>query len=182
MQPDPAHPDNRQRQLRTGADKEGKKPAGWHYQRQAHAEDGDDAPDGEHYVTFHNDEPGRGCRALQGLAVDGRKVSALRLSFAVRGKDIRAGERPDNWPLMVVTFYDDQRAAVGEEYVGPFYGTFDWRREAQVIRVPLQARAAIVRIGLLGGGGRILVRRFAAAGDRPVGRVERYPLFRTVGG
>ena len=47
------------------------------------------------------------------------------------------------------------RATVGEESIGPFAGTFDWREEAGRIRVPLRAREAIVRIGLLGAVGEL---------------------------
>ncbi len=157
VQPDPKHPQlvNGSFEKAIQGDKDEPQPTGWHYLRQAKLTTDGDAPDGERYLVFTNDEPGRGCRALQGLAIDGREVSALKLSLDVRGRGIRAGERPDNWPLVVVTFYNDQRAAVGEEYVGPFFGTFDWRHEEHVVRVPLAARAAIVRIGLLGAVGEI---------------------------
>ncbi|HEX5472280.1 MAG TPA: protein-L-isoaspartate(D-aspartate) O-methyltransferase, partial [Lacipirellulaceae bacterium] len=50
-------------------------------------------------------------------------------------------------------FYDERRAAVGEESVGNFQGTFDWRQESGRVRVPLKAREAIIRIGLLGATG-----------------------------
>lgn len=133
-----------------------KEPAGWHYQRQLTLRtDAADSPDGEYYVTFHNSEPGRGCHALQGFAVDGRDVSALELSLSVRGDDIRPGAQPDQWPRVVVTFYDDRRATVGEQSVGPFVGTFAWRLETKLLPVPLRAREAILRIGLLGATGEL---------------------------
>lgn len=131
-------------------------PAGWHYQRQLQlVSDAENAPDGERYVTFHNEEPGRGSHALQGFAVDGRKVSKLKLSYSVRGENIHRGQQPDNWPLIVVTFYDDSRAMIGHASVGPFYGSFDWRREEHQIAVPLKAKEAIIRIGLLGAVGEL---------------------------
>jgi len=132
-----------------------KQPAGWHYQRQLTLQTDATAPEGNSYAVFRNKEPGRGCQALQGFAVDGREVSALQLSFSARGKDIGPGQRADQWPSVVVTFYDERRATVGEESVGPFAGTFPWRNETQTVRVPLRAREAILRIGLLGATGEL---------------------------
>ena len=43
----------------------------------------------------------------------------------------------------------------GLAIVGPWVGTFDWRREEQRIEVPARAREAIVCIGLLGAVGEI---------------------------
>jgi protein-L-isoaspartate(D-aspartate) O-methyltransferase len=133
-------------------------PAGWHYQRQLKlVQQAADAPDGQAYVTFHNAEPDRGSHALQGFAVDGRAVSTLGISFSVRGENIRPGARPDELPKAVVTFYDQRRRALGEESVGPFFGTFAWRQENAVLRVPLRAREAILRIGLLGAVGKLSI-------------------------
>ncbi len=139
-----------------GDNQKPKEPAGWHYQRQLTLkQSAPGTPDGKAYVTFHNTEPDRGSHALQGFAVDGRAVSTLRLSFSVRGDNIGPGAKPDQWPQVVVTFYDDRRQSVGEESVGPFTGTFPWRREDKVLRVPLRAREAILRIGLLGAVGEL---------------------------
>jgi protein-L-isoaspartate(D-aspartate) O-methyltransferase len=138
----------------------GKSPAGWHYQRQLTlVTDPPTAPDGRRFVTFRNEEPGRGCHALQGFAVDGRKVVKLRVACSARGENIQAGAEPDEWPMIVITFYDDRRAMIGEGRVGPFFGTFDWQTESQVVRVPLKAREAIVRIGLLGAVGELSLDR-----------------------
>jgi protein-L-isoaspartate(D-aspartate) O-methyltransferase len=133
-----------------------KEPAGWHYQRQLTLKTAaTDAPDGTAYATFQNAEPDRGCHALQGFAIDGRVVSTLGISFSARGDDIRPGAKPDQLPKVVITFYDERRRAVGEEAVGPFTGTFSWRNEYKVLRVPLRAREAILRIGLLGAVGQL---------------------------
>lgn len=155
VKPDPAKP-----RLSNGSfeelttDSEGKEePVGWHYQRQLAVKSDSKAPAGQRFVTFHNAEAGRGCHALQGFAVDGRQVSALELRFSVRGDNIRQGEPADQWPRIVVTYYDDHRAALGEETIGSFTGTFDWREETGRIPVPLRAREAILRIGLLGAVG-----------------------------
>jgi protein-L-isoaspartate(D-aspartate) O-methyltransferase len=133
-------------------------PAAWHYQRQLTLiENASEAPDGAMYVAFRNNEPGRGSQALQGFAVDGRAVSTLRVSFSVRGTKIQPGAAPDQLPAVVVTFYDEQRQAVGEQTIGPFSGTFAWRKEENVLRVPLRAREAILRIGLLGAVGELAI-------------------------
>jgi protein-L-isoaspartate(D-aspartate) O-methyltransferase len=157
VKPDPANP-----QLANGSFEEttsnsegDDEPTGWHYQRQLTVESGASAPDGKHFVTFHNTEPGRGCHALQGFAVNGRDVSALELHFSVRGENIRPDSQTGESPRIVVTFYDERRATVGEESVGKFDGTFAWREESSRIRVPLKAREAIIRIGLLGAVGEL---------------------------
>ena len=117
MQPDPEHPsianasfENVLMDAETGVET----PAGWHYQRQLTlATDPSHAPDGKRFLTFHNVQPGRGCHALQGFAVDGRKVAKLRLSFSARGHDILPGPEPEQQPGALITFYDDRRALIG---------------------------------------------------------------------
>ena len=83
VKPDPNNP-----QITNGSFEELQKsdsgkpqPAGWHYQQQLTLKsDAQAAHDGKNFVEFHNTEPGRGCQALQGFAVDGRKVSAIQVS------------------------------------------------------------------------------------------------------
>ncbi len=131
-------------------------PAGWHYQRQLTLEeDPAAAPDGRRYVTFKNEEPGLAAHALQGFAIDGRKVSKLKLDYCVRGRNIRPGSTPTEWPMIVFTFYDDRRAVIDEEHLGPFDGTFDWQTRSGTINVPLKAHECILRVGLLGAVGEI---------------------------
>jgi hypothetical protein len=162
VKPDPAKP-----QIFNGSFEENKpntedankeshdEPTGWHYQRQLKLESNSSAPDGKHFVTFENSDPSRGCQALQGFAVNGRGISALNLHYWARGKNIRPGAKSDELPRIIITFYDDHRATVGEESAGEFNGTFAWREETARIRVPLKAREAIIRIGLLGGVGEL---------------------------
>ncbi|MEX2168763.1 MAG: protein-L-isoaspartate(D-aspartate) O-methyltransferase [Pirellulales bacterium] len=133
---------------------DGDQPSGWHYVRQARVEsDSAVAPDGERFITFTNKEPGRGCQALQGFAVDGRKVKELNLSFQVRGKDIRYGQAREQWPFVIVTFYDERRRQLDSHPVGPFFGSFEWTNRQATLPVPVHAREAIIRIGLLGAIG-----------------------------
>ena len=127
----------------------------WHYQRQMKIVSDKAAPEGGHYAVFSNAEPGRGSQALQGFALDGRKVKALSVSFYIRGQDIRRGPKADDSPKLVILFYDENRASAGLGIVGPWAGTFDWRREERRIEVPARTREAIVCIGLLGGVGEV---------------------------
>jgi protein-L-isoaspartate(D-aspartate) O-methyltransferase len=157
VKPDPKNPGITNGDFEQSTDnKDGKKqPSGWHYQRQLTIQAEPTAPQGKQFVTFQNADPGRGCHALQGFAVDGREVAALKLSFWVRASNIRPGAKSTDWPRVVVTFYDERRATVGEESMGPFIGEFDWREEAGRLPVPLRAREGILRIGLLGAVGEI---------------------------
>jgi protein-L-isoaspartate(D-aspartate) O-methyltransferase len=157
--PDPLHPQlangSFEEVLDSGADEE-PQPAGWHYQRQLELNsDAATAPNGSRYVTFKNDEPGLAAHALQGFAVDGRKISKLQLDYSVRGKNIGPGSRPSEWPFIVFTFYDDRRGVIDEATIGPFDGTFDWRSRSDTVRVPIKARECVFRIGLLGAVGEI---------------------------
>jgi protein-L-isoaspartate(D-aspartate) O-methyltransferase len=130
-------------------------PVGWHYQRQAHLEEADDAPQGKHFLTFSNTEPGRASLALQGLAVDGRKVRELDVSVWVKAKNIRPGPSKEQEAMVSFTFYDENRAQIGFAWVGPWHDSFAWRRVAERISVPGRAREAIVRIGLTGATGEL---------------------------
>jgi len=140
-------------------------PTGWHYQRALKIVNAKNAPEGEHYVTFSNALPGRNSHALQGFAIDGRKVTQLWLSAQVRGNDIRPGENAQQLPDIVISFFDENRAGLGETSLGPWRGTFAWRGESKLIAVPPKAREAILRIGLLGATGDI---SFDAIELRPV--------------
>jgi len=130
-------------------------PTGWHYQRQLELVEADDAPSGKRYVTFSNAEPGRGCRALQGMAIDGREVGKLEIEFQVRGADILPGATVNQQPVFGITFYDENRGMLGQYVLGPWRASFPWQRERARCPVPIRAREAIIRIGLLGAVGEI---------------------------
>ena len=131
-------------------------PTSWHYVRQATLiADESEAPEGKQYIVFKNAEAGRGSQALQGFAVDGKHVKAIEVSFMVRGTDLRPGTRRDEVPMAVIAFYDERQDTVGERAVGPWRGTFKWQQEREVLEVPLRAKTAIIRIGLLGALGEL---------------------------
>ncbi len=130
-------------------------PAGWHYLRQAAAVDDPRAPEGARSLQFTNDAAGRPSQALQGLAIDGRRVSRLRASCHVRAEDLVAGPDKSQLPALIVVFYDQRRAVIDSAQLGPWTGSFPWRTEEGEIRVPLAAREANLRIGLHGATGRL---------------------------
>jgi len=140
--------------------------AGWHYQRQAELIADEDAPEGRRYIRFHNADPGRGCRALQAFAVDGREVRAIDVALAVRGDDLRPGQDRLQQAALIVTFYDERRAMVGHGIVGPWRASFDWQPERKRLAVPSSAREAIIRIGLHGGLGTLEIDGLSIAAAR----------------
>ncbi len=156
LKPDPTKPQIANGNFEEVADNQDGKsqPIGWHYQRQLKVES-DSAPEGSHYGLFANTESGRGCHALQGFAVDGRKVSQLQVKVWVRVKDVVPGATRHEMPAVVITYYDDRRAVVGEESVGPFVQNADWQEITAQVPVPLKAREAILRIGLHGATGEV---------------------------
>lgn len=159
VQPDPANP-----QLQNGGfetligEGQDRPPSGWYYLRQAELVTAPGAaPQGRRYLRFTNEDPGRGCRALQSLPVDGRQVPELDVSMMARGAGISYGQSRRQWPYIVLTFYDEHRSAIADEVIGPLHGDFDWTQVQGRLRVPVAARDAILRIGLLGAVGELSV-------------------------
>ncbi len=126
---------------------------GWYYQRQLTWEQGDDAPEGQHYVTFRNEQLGRPAHLLQGIPLDGRRLAEIEISAQVRYSDLRLSVRDGATPMIAMTFYDDQRKDLGFVLVGPFRNSSEWKLVGKRFRVPLRAREAILRIGLFGATG-----------------------------
>ncbi len=129
---------------------------GWYYQRQLTVVD-TVAPQGRRYVRFDNTDGGRGAQMLQGMAVDGSKVSSLRISLQARATDIRNGATAYEKAGLIVHYFGPDREPVGEEVIGPWTGSFPWRKVSELIPVPPRAREAIVRIGLNGATGTLAV-------------------------
>lgn len=135
-------------------------PEGWHYLRGAKVRrvgtthQSPESPT-DNYLSFENTQPGQASRALQGFALDGRKVRAVRLSVRVRAENLRAGPTPEQVPAIVLTCYDGRRAAIDNQVLGPWQGSFDWKTEQAELRIPSATREAILRLGLLGGTGKL---------------------------
>jgi protein-L-isoaspartate(D-aspartate) O-methyltransferase len=134
---------------------------GWHYPRQMKLVEEKSSPEGKQFAKFSNSEPGRNCQVLQGFAVDGRKVKYLDISFHVAGKEIHFAPMPNTkperfyQPMIVLVFYDENRATIDERAIGPWRGTFDWQKETRRVEIPPRARECIVQLGLLGATGEI---------------------------
>ena len=93
-------------------------------------------------MTFTNTVPGRNSQALQGFAVDGRKVAAdasFRRRFAARTS--APARTPQQLPGIIIGFYDENRPLLGpggEAGLGPWHGTFNWQSETKRISVPAE--------------------------------------------
>ncbi|HEV3004015.1 MAG TPA: protein-L-isoaspartate(D-aspartate) O-methyltransferase, partial [Pirellulales bacterium] len=130
-------------------------PAGWYYVRQARLETESGLPERGHYLALANATPGRDAQALQAVGVDGREVVELAISFWVRIRDVEAGATSDQWPRFLVTFYDVDRAPIGQTEVGPWSAATPWTRQQARVRVPRSARLAVVTLGMLGATGHV---------------------------
>jgi protein-L-isoaspartate(D-aspartate) O-methyltransferase len=130
---------------------------GWYYGRQVKwmgpSHENGSAPQGKAYVRFSNQTPGLNSHLLQGIAIDGRRVSMIRLSGQARTKDVRKGPDPESMPMIAISLYDEQRRDLGTYWLGPFRGSRPWRSSSRLIRVPPAAREAILRVGLFGATG-----------------------------
>jgi protein-L-isoaspartate(D-aspartate) O-methyltransferase len=131
-------------------------PVGWHYLRYAQiVVENEGSSKQSQFLSFESSQPGRASRALQGLALDGSSISKMKLSARVRGRDLQAGPTSGQRAAVMITFYDKRRAVIDSQRIANWSGSFDWRLESKTIRVPLAAREAIVRLGILGGVGRL---------------------------
>jgi protein-L-isoaspartate(D-aspartate) O-methyltransferase len=131
------------------------RPDGWYYIRHARLDPGVLAGHGKLCLSFANDEPGRGAQALQGIKVDGRVAHSLDVSAWIRCQNVQFGQTPDQLPRVLVTFFDEQRGAIAQQALGPWNGSFPWSQKRTTVQVPLEARLAIVAIGLLGATGEV---------------------------
>jgi protein-L-isoaspartate(D-aspartate) O-methyltransferase len=127
----------------------------WYYQRQLSWIADKQAPEGEHFIMFRNDEPGKPAIVMQGFPIDGRQVARLEVSAWVKHDNVRPGRDSDEMPAIAVTFYDEDRKPLGNRLIGPYRGTSPWREQRREFRVPTAAREAILRLGLFGAVGEI---------------------------
>jgi protein-L-isoaspartate(D-aspartate) O-methyltransferase len=148
--PDPSHPQVVNGDFETVLGKNDL-PVGWHYLRQATTETEED----DRCLSFSNQEIGKPSQALQGLAIDGRKVTEIEFSARVRGENLKPGPTEDQLPTILITFYDQRRAVITNKFLGKWQDTFDWKVVSRKFQVPPLAREAIIRLGLGGGTGRL---------------------------
>ena len=133
---------------------------GWYYGRQVQQvpiglqrTTSKNGPKGKTVVRFSNKTPGLASHLLQGIAIDGREISQIRLGGRARTEKIKKGPAEDAMPMIAITLYDELRSDLGTFRVGPFRGTRPWRQESRLIRVPVTTREAILRVGLFGATG-----------------------------
>jgi protein-L-isoaspartate(D-aspartate) O-methyltransferase len=154
VKPDPANPKVANGSFEEEAFKGGAQP-GWYYERQVSWETSDDAPQGKHFVTISNAEPGLPAHLLQGFAIDGRQVKQVELSAMVKTANVEWGRGLEERPQMGFTLYDENRKDLGNFVIGPFHGTTDWAKSSKVIDIPRTAREGILRLGLFGAKGSV---------------------------
>jgi protein-L-isoaspartate(D-aspartate) O-methyltransferase len=135
----------------------GEVPDGWFYQRQVTLEH-KKAPEGKHYITFSNREPGRDAHALQAIGIDGAKVKRITLSLWIQIDGTQRGTQDFQQPGLDIRFFDKENRRVGEEYVGPWIGTSSWQKVvSKPIKVPRGTHMAMMQLGLRGATGRLSV-------------------------
>lgn len=155
VQPDPTNPSIVNGNFETPPDSS-KSISGWYYASQAEYVTDEKAPDGEHYVKFKNENVGRSSHLLQGIGIDGSKVTHIEMSATIKTDLVLPGLEKSEMPMFAISFYDAQRRDLGVVILGPFTGTADWHKESKIVKVPPQAREGVVRIGLFGATGTAL--------------------------
>lgn len=154
-QPDPANPHivNGSFEEEPDYKSEGGQP-GWYYERLVNRKSDDRAPDGKHYLEFSNNQANLDGHLLQGFAIDGRAVKQLEVSGWVKTENVVGGQQDlDQKPYIAITLYNDERKQIARLDIGPFLGTTGWHEQRRTFAIPLQAREAIIRIGLFGATG-----------------------------
>ena len=152
VKPDPANPRIVNGSFEEPAFKEGGQP-GWYYERQIKWQDDAKSPDGKYHIVFTNSEPGLSSHLLQGLAIDGRKVSEVEVSGWVKLADVVPASGGKEACGIAMTLYDEQRRDLGTSFLGPLHGTAEWHVEKKTFKIPAAAREGIFRIGLFGATG-----------------------------
>ena len=126
---------------------------GWFYQRQVERITDSDAIDGECFARFTNSTRGRGSRVLQGFSVVGKEFKSLEVSASVKLSNVRPADKELAQPMIAISFYDASRKPLGQQWLGPWEGTTNWKKVQKSFRIPVSAREAIFRVGLFGATG-----------------------------
>jgi protein-L-isoaspartate(D-aspartate) O-methyltransferase len=157
VKPDPLHP----KLINGGFESlatEGKYVPGWFYEQLAKVEMDSKAPEGRHYLTFRNTEPGRSSHILQGFAIDGSVIHELRVSAKVRLEGVKNVPNPphvDMRPDIALSLYDANRKELGLVWVGPIRAVGGWQSVEKKFRIHPDTREAIIRLGLFGATGEV---------------------------
>lgn len=155
IQPDPLNPMLRNTGFDIDDNQDGY-PDHWHYQRQVHI-DPTGGPDGSPCAVFTCEDVGRPAQVLQGMAIDGNRIAALKVGLKYKLSSSKFGTQPFEKPSLVIHFYDNQRRVIAEPIIGPWFDTAEWTTISKTIPVPMQAREMILRVGLNGATGVLAV-------------------------
>ena len=153
VKPDPANPEILNWDFEEGLDENGFV-KGWYYQRRLQLTKSENAPSGDYYIEFANDVPGQHAHVMQGISIDGRKVSALDFEANIALANIKQGLHAEDLPVAVLSFYDKDRRLLKDVLLDPLTQDSDWQKvELESVRVPIATKEAIVRVGLFGATG-----------------------------
>lgn len=125
----------------------------WYYDFGAKLEEAPDAPSGKHVVKFKNKKQGVPTSLLQGIPLDGRVVTKLRLSGHVTTSGVKISHVFEEEPFIILQFLDKNRNRIGYNWLGPFVGDHKWHKVENTFPVPFESREAIVLVGLFGAVG-----------------------------
>ncbi|HEV3449543.1 MAG TPA: hypothetical protein VG099_33205, partial [Gemmataceae bacterium] len=84
--------------------------------------------------------------------IDGSRVQKINISLWVRADGTTRGQ-----PSLRISFYDTNNHALGGHNIGPWVGTFRWKRASKEINVPKDAVMGMIQVGLRGATGRLSI-------------------------
>ncbi len=108
---------------------------------------------GQRSLRFTNNKVGRPARAVQGFALDGSQVKTVIVSLWVRLDGVLAGDALSEQPQLFINFLNENYVSAGFVRLGPWAGTFDWRKMSQRVEVPAGTREAFLTLGMAGATG-----------------------------
>lgn len=169
VKPDPANPRIDNGSFEEEAFKSGAQP-GWYYEKHMTWEADPKSPDGEHHISFANEEPGVSAHLLQGFGIDGSKVREIEVTAQVKTTNVVKGTHDDEMAYILISIYDEQRRDLGQLVMGPYLGTSDWHEVSKRFKIPLTAREGIFRIGLFGATGEAAFDKVTLKKVEPTGK------------
>jgi protein-L-isoaspartate(D-aspartate) O-methyltransferase len=152
VQPDPQHPSLVNTSFEEPLIRDFHIP-GWYYQFGCRQIEDAQAPEGKHVVEFKGTDPQLPSMLLQGMPIDGRAVKRIKLGAWIKVDRVKVGRDKEKSPAVAIQWFDGNRNRIGYNYVGGFKGTHNWKLEERVFNVPVEAREAIVSIGMFGAEG-----------------------------
>lgn len=152
VQPDPKHPELSNTGFEEPLIRDFHIP-GWYYQFGCKQIEDSQAPTGKFVVEFQGTDPQLPNMLLQGMPIDGRAVRKIKLGAWIKLENVKVGRDKEKSPSVAIQWFDSNRNRIGYNYVGGFKGTRGWKLEERVFNVPMEAREAIVSIGMFGAEG-----------------------------